>query len=76
MKINIHELFPRLEEQYTSEGVENIKEVAKIIEFMTKNLSAEEINNFLTIMDGGNYSMVYDMFHYLERQKSKTVDEL
>ncbi|WP_029518021.1 hypothetical protein [Paenibacillus polymyxa] len=76
MKINIHELFPRLEEQYTSEGVENIKEVAKIIEIMTKNLSADEINNFLTIMDGGNYSMVYDMFHYLEGQKSKTIDEL
>lgn len=68
--VNVHELFPKLNEIYTDKGVENIERVAVIIEKMCKDLSKEELEIFLTIMDGGNYGEVYDIMWYLLKQKN------
>lgn len=63
------DLFPRILEYYTEDGVAEIEEAAVIIEKMAESLSAAELLKFLAFIDSGNYGLTYDMFRYIQENK-------
>lgn len=69
-KIVTTDLFPRILSYYTEDGVAEIEESAVIIEKMAESLSADELLKFLVFMNSGNFSLVYDMFRYIQENKS------
>lgn len=72
MKSNIipPERYPMIMSFYTKEGVAEIEEVSVIIERMAENLSSCELKKFLVFISSGNLNLTYDMFRYIEENKS------
>jgi hypothetical protein len=72
MKSNIipKELFPKILSYYTEDGVAEIEEISFIIEKMAESLSAAELVKFLSFINTGNFGLAYDMFRYIQENKS------
>jgi hypothetical protein len=68
IEMNIHELFPRLSEVYTENGIDMIEEVAELIEKMAKDLTPAEIANFLSFVNG-NLRLFFEMFYHIQERK-------
>ncbi|MGO4496452.1 hypothetical protein AB4114_11200 [Paenibacillus sp. 2RAB27] len=69
-KIVTTDLFPRILTYYTEDGVAEIEEASVIIEKMAESVSAAELVKFLSFINTGNFGLAYDMFRYIQENKS------